>query len=85
MSEVIKENTIERVHEEDRPVVKREYAPHRRTSYRICKECGKMYVLSDNDAIHYISIYGNLPLRCEKCREKKYESETGKVVSESNN
>ena len=27
MSEVIKENTIERVHEEDRPVVKREYAP----------------------------------------------------------
>ena len=53
--------------------VKRDYAPHRRTSYRICKECGKMYVLSDNDAIHYISKYGNLPLRCEKCREKKYE------------
>lgn len=54
-------------------VVKREYAPHRRTSYRICKECGKMYVLSDNDAIHYVNTYGNLPLRCEKCREKKYE------------
>jgi hypothetical protein len=79
MSEVVKT-----VSENEKVTPKREYAPHRRTSYRICKECGKMYVLSDNDAIHYISTYGNLPLRCEKCREKKYENDEKKNDLENN-
>ena len=64
---------------------KRDYAPHRRASIRICVDCGRAYVLSDSDTKHYIEKFGSIPLRCEKCREKKYESETGKVVSESNN
>lgn len=62
--------------ENEKVIVKREYAPHRRTSYRICKQCGKMYALSDNDAIHFITTYGNLPLRCERCREKRREDDS---------
>jgi hypothetical protein len=56
---------------EDGKVLHRDFAPHRRVSIRICKECGKTYVLSDNDAVHYITTYGSLPLRCDVCREKK--------------
>ena len=52
--------------------IKREFAPHRRVSYRICKQCGKMYVLSDNDAVHFLTKFGTLPLRCEACREKRH-------------
>lgn len=69
MNEEIKTVPVEE--NAEKHVIKRDYAPHRRTSYRICKECGKMYPLSDNDAIHYISKYGNLPLRCESCRLKQ--------------
>lgn len=53
---------------------KRQYAPHRRVSYRICRDCGHMYVLTDSDAVHYITTYGQLPLRCEECRKRVREN-----------
>jgi len=50
--------------------IKRDFCPHRRVSHRICKECGKMYQLTDNDAVYFITKFGSLPLRCESCRTK---------------
>jgi predicted nucleic acid-binding Zn ribbon protein len=51
-------------------VIKRDFAPHRRVSHRICKTCGKGYILSDNDAIFFIKKFDTLPLKCEDCRLK---------------
>ena len=50
--------------------IKRDYVMHRRASVRLCKDCGKFYVISDNDIIHYVTKYNNLPQRCPDCREK---------------
>lgn len=44
--------------------------PHRKASVRICKNCGRFYVLSDKDAMYYITNFNQLPLRCERCRER---------------
>lgn len=52
---------------------RRPLAPYRQASMRLCKQCGKFYVLSDSDAKHYIVNYGQLPLRCEECRQKARE------------
>lgn len=57
---------------------KRDYAPHRRCSIRICVDCGRAYVLSDSDTKYYIEKFGSIPLRCEKCREKKRNHEDEK-------
>lgn len=53
--------------------IKRDFVMHRRASVRICKDCGKFYILSDNDVMHYIKQYDSLPLRCENCRKKNRE------------
>jgi hypothetical protein len=50
--------------------IKRDFAPHRRVSFRVCKNCGKMYVLSDSSTLHYITKFGSIPLKCEDCRAK---------------
>lgn len=55
-------------------VFKRDYCPHRKASSRICKECGKIYILTDKDAMYYINKYGSMPLRCEECRKKAREA-----------
>ena len=60
--------------------VNRDYAPHRRVSIRICRKCGKTYILSDNDIKHYVKKYDTIPLHCEKCREKKYEKVDSKNI-----
>lgn len=41
---------------------------HRHSSVRMCKDCGKFFILTDNDAIYFIEKYNSLPLRCEECR-----------------
>ena len=53
---------------------KRDYAPHRRSSIRICKECGKAYIMTDNDVLYYVHKYDTLPLKCEACRKKAREA-----------
>lgn len=53
--------------------IKRDYVPHRRVSMRICKECGKMYILSDKDATYFLENFHTLPLRCEDCRKKSHK------------
>lgn len=63
--------------------IKRDFAPHRRASTRICKSCGKFYVISDNDVMWYIQKFGTMPLRCENCREKNRTDETTTETSES--
>ena len=55
-------------------IIKRDMVIHRRSSIRVCKDCGKFFVLSDNDAMHYITKYSSLPLRCEECRKRVRES-----------
>lgn len=50
--------------------IKRDFAPHRRASTRICKTCGKFYVISDNDVVYYVQKFGTMPLRCDDCRAK---------------
>lgn len=54
--------------------IKRDMVIHRRSSVRVCKDCGKFFVLSDSDAVHFITKYGSLPLRCEDCRKRVRES-----------
>ena len=56
--------------------IKRDFAPHRRASARICKTCGKFYIISDPDVIYYVKNYGTMPLRCEECRAKNRTQET---------
>lgn len=51
---------------------KREYAPHRRASIRICKQCGKNYTISDSDTIYFVTKFGTIPLMCPDCRQKKH-------------
>ena len=54
--------------------VKRDYTIHRRSSVRVCKDCGKFYVISDNDVMYYIKNFGSMPLRCEECRKRVREA-----------
>lgn len=53
---------------------KRDMVPFRHASMRLCRECGKFYVLSDSDTIHYVTKYNSIPLKCEACREKAREA-----------
>lgn len=53
---------------------KRDMVMHRRSSMRVCKDCGKFFVLSDADAFHFFTKYGSLPLRCEECRKRIREN-----------
>lgn len=55
-------------------IIKRDMVIHRRSSIRVCKDCGKFFVLSDSDAVHFITKYGSLPLRCEDCRKRIREA-----------
>lgn len=65
---------VENQNTENKPPIKRDFAPHRRVSIRICKECGKTWILNDSDATYYIQKFGTLPLRCEECRKKNLNS-----------
>ena len=71
MSEIITESSVATTTEN---TVKRDFAPHRRASARICKTCGRFYIISDNDVMWYIQKFGTMPLRCEVCREKNRTS-----------
>ena len=57
--------------EETKEEFKRDFAPHRKCSIRICKECGEVYIVSDTDMIYSIKTYGTVPLLCKRCRSKK--------------
>lgn len=50
--------------------VKHDMTIHREVSIRICKNCGRVYVLSDNDAKYFFKKYDNLPKKCPQCRAK---------------
>ena len=50
--------------------IKRNLVVHRRSSVRVCKDCGKFFVLTDSDAMHYITKFNSMPLRCEVCRKR---------------
>lgn len=54
---------------ENKTEIKRDFAPHRRCSIRICERCGKVYIMSDNDIVYYATKYNQLPIRCPECRE----------------
>lgn len=69
MSTIENKNVTVETDGEQKPLIKRDYAPHRRVSYRICKDCGKMYVLTDGDAMYFLEKYKALPLRCEDCQK----------------
>ena len=49
---------------------KREFAPYRHASIRICRDCGKFYVMSDRNVLYYVKEYGTVPVRCEECRKR---------------
>lgn len=68
--------------ENDVKEIKRDYAPHRRTSIRICKDCGKAYIFTDDNAVYFITKYGSLPLRCKKCREKRHMPTENKIKTD---
>lgn len=48
-----------------------EQARYRRATYKICKDCGRMFVMADNDVVFFVNKYGSVPLRCPDCREKR--------------
>ena len=64
--------------------IKRDFAPHRRASVRICKTCGRFYIISDNDVMWYIQKFGTMPLRCEVCREKNRTDDKSEVTDNAN-
>lgn len=65
--------------------IKRAYAPHRRVSIRQCQDCGHYYIMPDSDAVYYATKYGNLPQRCDKCRERVREKNPWNKPTEDNN
>lgn len=73
MSEETKDVVVEEIVTDvaEKPHFKRELAKYRRCVYKICKQCGKMFVMADNDVVHYAKTYGQIPMRCPECREKK--------------
>lgn len=64
--------------------IKRDFAPHRRASARICKTCGRFYIISDNDVMWYIQKFGTMPLRCEVCREKNRTDDKSETTDNAN-
>lgn len=76
-------NTEENTSVTEPKKIKRDYVPHRRVSIRICKECGRMYVLPDKDAVYFVQNFSNLPLRCEECRKRQKETTETSVVEEN--
>lgn len=47
---------------------RQEYAPYRHVLYKICKNCGKIFIMSDNDVVHFVKKFGTVPVRCSECR-----------------
>ena len=47
---------------------KKETAPYRYAMYKVCKDCGKMYAISDNDVVYFVQKFGTVPVRCPDCR-----------------
>ena len=62
------------------PEFKIEYARYRRAMYKICKDCGKMFAISDNDVVYYVQKYSCVPIRCPDCREKRKKYPEKKVT-----
>lgn len=48
----------------------RETAPYRHSSIRVCKDCGKFFVMSDSDLLYFVDKYNSIPCRCSECRQK---------------
>lgn len=53
--------------------IKRDYAPYRHVCYKICKDCGKMFITPDDDIAYYVNRFGKIPLRCLDCRARRRE------------
>jgi len=55
---------------ENNPVERKvDVAPYRHAAYKVCKNCGKMFVISDNDIVYYVDKFKSVPCRCVECRE----------------
>ena len=68
---------IENDKAEDVSEYKRKMIPYREVSIRHCSKCGRTYIVTDNDMLHYASKYGTVPQKCERCRTSKNDSVRG--------
>lgn len=48
-----------------------EYAPYRHVVYKICKNCGKMFMMTESSVVYFVQKFGSVPTRCPDCREAK--------------
>lgn len=63
---------------------KKETAPYRYAMYKICKDCGKMYAISDNDVVYFVQKFGTVPVRCPDCRANRRVSSDTAVEVKAN-
>ena len=40
---------------------KPEFAPYRHVMYKICKNCGRIFIVPDNDVVYFVQKLLNLP------------------------
>lgn len=63
---------------------KLEFAPYRHVMYKICKNCGRIFIVPDNDVVYFVQKFGTVPQRCATCRNnrRKHFEETSEVTSD---
>lgn len=64
--------------------LKPEFAPYRHVMYKICKNCGRIFIVPDNDVVYFVQKFGTVPQRCATCRNnrRKYFEEASEVTSD---
>ena len=60
---------------------KPEFAPYRHVMYKICKNCGRIFIVPDNDVVYFVQKFGTVPQRCATSRNKHFE-EASEVTSD---
>lgn len=63
---------------------KPEFVPYRHVMYKICKNCGRIFIVPDNDVVYFVQKFGTVPQRCATCRtnRRKHFEEATEVTSD---
>lgn len=57
--------------QEEQKEFKRDFVPLRYCVHKVCKSCGRMFTMSDNDVVYFVQKFGKIPMRCPACRERR--------------
>ena len=64
--------------------LKPEFAPYRHGMDKICKNCGRIFIVPDNEVVYFVQKFGTVPQRCATCRNnrRKHFEEASEVTSD---